>query len=385
MSHNVKVINRFPINDNPGQKNQILRLILLTGSGKKMTATAESIKKIGVIGAGSWGTALANLLAEKGYDVTLWAYEKEVAQDILSHRENKLFLPGIDLSPNLTPSNDLEAVVTNHSFLVLVAPSHTMRAVATRTAAFIQPDTIIVTASKGIEDGTYLTMFGVLQESIPALDPDNIVVLSGPSFAKEVAEKVPTAISVGGKNNEIAGLVQHVFATDCFRVYVNDDPIGLELGGAVKNVIAIAAGFVDGMGLGLNTRAALITRGLAEIRRLGIHMGANPHTFSGLSGVGDLILTCTGDLSRNYTVGKQLGQGMTIEEIQNKRRTVAEGVRNTKSVYHLAKKLGIELPIINEVYRALYKKSPPEDAVKRLMTRALGHETSELDTPPGTL
>lgn len=344
-----------------------------------MNKKAENIKKIGVIGAGSWGTALANLLGEKGYVVDLWAYEKEVVADIINHRENKIFLPGVKLSARITPFNDLGMVVADNEVILVVVPSHTMRNIALQMAPVISKTAVVITASKGIEDETYLTMFGVLRESIPDLKEENIVVLSGPSFAKEVASGVPTAISVGAKGLDAAVLVQHVFATESFRVYVNDDPIGLELGGAVKNVIAIAAGFVDGMGLGLNTRAALITRGLAEIRRLGMRMGANPHTFSGLSGVGDLILTCTGDLSRNYTVGKQIGQGMTIEQIQNKRRTVAEGVRNTKSIYRLACKLGIELPIINEVYRALYEKSSPSDAIKRLMTRPLGHETSELE------
>ncbi len=344
-----------------------------------MDKTMEEAEQIGVIGAGSWGTALANLLAVKGYKVDLWAYEEEVVQDIISHRENKMFLPDIALSPNLLPSNDLKKVVRNNKILLVVVPSHTMRDMGTRMAPYIDKDTIVITASKGIEDGTYLTMYGVLKEVLPSLNPDNIVVLSGPSFAREVAMKVPTAISVGAKNNAVATRIQHIFATDYFRIYVNEDPIGLELGGAVKNVIAIAAGFVDGMGLGLNSRAALITRGLAEIRRLGMHMGANPHTFSGLSGVGDLILTCTGDLSRNYTVGKQLGQGISLADIQNKRRSVAEGVRNTKSIYHLAKKLGIELPIINEVYRALYENSTPKNAITRLMTRPLGHETSEID------
>lgn len=337
------------------------------------------VQKIGVVGAGSWGTALANLLAEKGYAVDLWAYEPEVKHDILKYGENRLFLPGIKLSGNISPTNDLETVVISNTTLLIVVPSHTMRQIATSIGEYMLPDTIVITASKGIEDGTYLTMMGVLCESIPFLNEEQIVVLSGPSFAKEVANKVPTAISVASKNIDIATHIQHVFATDYFRVYVNDDPIGLEIGGAVKNVIAIAAGFVDGMNLGLNTRAALIARGLVEIRRLGMKMGANPHTFSGLSGVGDLILTCTGDLSRNYTVGKQLGQGMTIQEIQDKRLTVAEGVRNTKSVYNLAKKLKIELPIINEVYKALYENSTPADAIERLMTRRLGHETSELE------
>ncbi|MBF0241507.1 MAG: NAD(P)-dependent glycerol-3-phosphate dehydrogenase [Desulfamplus sp.] len=339
----------------------------------------KKVQKIGVVGAGSWGTALANLLAQKGYSVDLWAYEQDVKDDILNYRENRLFLPGISLSENIKPTNDLKSVVSSNTTLLIVVPSHTMRQIATRIKESILPSTIVITASKGIEDGTYLTMMGVIQESIPFLDEEHIVVLSGPSFAREVAQKIPTVISVASKNIEIATHIQHLFATDYFRVYVNDDPIGLEIGGAVKNVIAIAAGFVDGMNLGLNTRAALIARGLAEIRRLGMKMGANPHTFAGLSGVGDLILTCTGDLSRNYTVGKQLGQGMTIAEIQDKRLTVAEGVRNTKSIYNLAKKLEIELPIINEVYKALYENSSPSEAIERLMTRRLGHETSELE------
>ncbi len=343
-----------------------------------MDTQANGQQRMAVVGAGSWGTALANLLALKGYRVDLWAYEPEVKADIINHRENRLFLPDIVLSENIVPSNDLGQVVSSNTMILIVVPSHTMRQVARDMADHMSNDTIVITASKGIEDGTYLTMFGVLEQTLPMLDPDNLVVLSGPSFAKEVACRVPTAISVACKNLAVATRVQHMFATDYFRVYVNDDPIGLELGGAVKNIIAIAAGFVDGMGLGLNTRAAVITRGLAEIRRLGMRLGANPHTFSGLSGVGDLILTCTGDLSRNYTVGKELGQGKTIADIQAKRRTVAEGVRNTKSVYNLSKKLGIELPIINEVYKALYEGSTPENAVRRLMTRPLGNETSEL-------
>ncbi len=336
-------------------------------------------KTIGVIGAGSWGTALANLLGDKGIDVDLWAYEAETVENITKHHENRLFLPGVTLSDRIRATQNLEAVVTNNSVLLMVVPSHTMRSMCQAIAPHIASDSVVITASKGVEDGTCLTMHGVIGEEIPSLDKDKIVVLSGPSFAKEVAQKVPTAISVAAKDTDTAVMVQHLFATDYFRIYVNDDPIGLELGGAVKNVIAIAAGFADGMALGLNTRAALITRGLAEIRRLGLKLGANPHTFAGLSGVGDLILTCTGDLSRNYTVGKQLGQGMTIEEIQRKRITVAEGVRNTKSVYHLAKSLDIELPIINEVYKALYENSTPADAIQRLMTRPLGHETGELE------
>ncbi len=345
-----------------------------------MDKKVDKLKSIGVVGAGSWGTALANLLAEKGYHIDLWAYEKEVVRDIINCRENKLFLPGIKLSEKIAPCENFEELVRTNQMVLVVVPSHTMRDIACRMSRFISDETILITASKGIEETTHLTMSAVLKECIPALSDDMIAVLSGPSFAKEVAKKVPTAISIASKNIETAIYVQHVFATDYFRVYVNDDPIGTELGGAVKNIIAIAAGFVDGMGLGLNTRAAVITRGLAEIRRLGLKLGANPHTFSGLSGVGDLILTCTGNLSRNYTVGRMLGEGVPLKEIQSNRRTIAEGVKNTKSVYNLAKKLNIELPIINEVYKALYENTTPENAVKRLMTRKLGHETGELES-----
>ncbi len=344
-----------------------------------MDKRAKKLKNIGVVGAGSWGTALANLLADKGYSVDLWAYEKEVKQDILTFRENKLFLPGIKLSENIIPSNDLEKLVKENKMVLVVVPSHTMRDIAQRMACWVSDNSILITASKGIEEITHLTMSAVLKECIPSLTDDMVAVLSGPSFAKEVAKKVPTAISIASKNIETAIYVQHVFAADYFRVYANDDPIGVELGGAVKNVIAIAAGFVDGMELGLNTRAAVITRGLAEIRRLGLKLGANPHTFSGLSGVGDLILTCTGNMSRNYTVGRMLGEGVSLQEILKNRLTVAEGVKNTKSVYNLAKKLNIELPIINEVYSALYEGTSPKDAVKRLMTRRLGHETGDLE------
>ncbi len=344
-----------------------------------MHEKAEALKNIGVIGSGSWGTALANLLSEKGYHIDLWAYEKQVKQDIITHRENKLFLPGIKLPDKITPFNDLKKVVEKNKLILLVVPSHTMRSIAEKIACCISGNTVLITASKGIEETTHLTMSAVIKECIPDLTDDDIAVLSGPSFAKEVVKKVPTAISVASKNIETAIYVQHVFATNYFRVYVNNDPIGVELGGAVKNVIAIAAGFVDGMGLGLNTRAAVITRGLAEIRRLGLQLGANPHTFSGLSGVGDLILTCTGNLSRNYTVGRLLGEGTPLKEIIANRLTVAEGIKNTKSVYNLAKKLNIELPIINEVYNALYENTTPKHAVKRLMTRKLGHETGELE------
>ncbi len=240
------------------------------------------------------------------------------------------------------------------------------------------PDSaLIVTASKGIENQTHLTMSGVLAQTLPRIAETRIAALSGPSFAREVALQSPTVVTVASKNLSSATLVQHVFATPAFRVYTHDDVIGVELGGAVKNIIAIAAGMIDGLGLGLNTRAALITRGLAEIRRLGLKLGANPHTFAGLAGVGDLVLTCTGNLSRNYTVGKKIGEGRNLHDILAETRTVAEGVKTAKSVYDLSSELGVEMPIAHAVYYILYEELSPKEAVYQLMTRDLKHELDE--------
>jgi glycerol-3-phosphate dehydrogenase (NAD(P)+) len=333
--------------------------------------------KIGVVGAGSWGTALANLLADKGYIVSLWVFESEVEQQILNERENKIFLPGVKLSDRLMPSGDLGHVVSGKDLLLVVVPSHVMRETSEKFSHFIPDNTLVVSASKGIENITHLTMSQVLRETISHIPENRFAVLSGPSFAKEVAEKVPTLISVASKDPEVASFVQRVFATAYFRVYTNDDMVGVELGGAVKNVIAIASGIIDGLRLGLNTRAALITRGLTEIRRLGTHMGARPDTFAGLSGIGDLLLTCTGTLSRNYTVGKKIGEGKKAEEILSEMRMVAEGVKTAKSVYNLSRKLNVEMPICREIYRILYEDDSPVAAVRRLMTRDLKNELDD--------
>lgn len=333
--------------------------------------------KIGVVGAGSWGTTLANLLCLKGFKIDLWSFEKEVRDQIANYRENKLFLPGFPLSDNLFSSNDIKEVVSGKDLVLVAVPSHVMRETARRFAEYVAKDAIIVSASKGIENKTHLTMSGILRETLPDISESRIAVLSGPSFAREVARKVPTAVTVAAQDSRVAGLVQHVFATPYFRVYTNDDLIGVELGGAVKNVIAIAAGIVDGLGLGLNTRAALITRGLTELRRLGLKLGARPHTFSGLSGVGDLLLTCTGNLSRNYTVGRKIGGGLKLREILAEMRMVAEGVKTSKSVYNLSRKLGIEMPISHETYHILYDDFSPQEAVHRLMTRDLKQELDE--------
>jgi len=333
--------------------------------------------KIGVVGAGSWGTALANLLCLNGYGVTLWAFEEEVREQIQKQRENQLFLPGVKLPPNLTPTHDLAEATAGVDLLVVVVPSHVMRETAAKMARFLSPETIVVTASKGIEIGTHLTMSGILRETLPQLAEGRLAVLSGPSFAREVARSVPTVVTVACRDQAVAEFVQHTFATPYFRVYTNDDLIGVELGGAVKNVIAIAAGIIDGLGLGLNTRAAMITRGLAEIRRLGVRMGANPHTFAGLAGVGDLVLTCTGDLSRNYTVGRRIGEGKKLREILAEMRMVAEGVKTAKSVYNLSCQLEVEMPISHEVYHILYEDLDPQIALHRLMTRNLKNEIED--------
>ncbi len=333
--------------------------------------------KIGVVGAGSWGTALANLLACKGYQIDLWVYEESVREEILGHRENLTFLPDVELPTNLIPHNELSTVVSAKDLILMVVPSHHVRRLAAMMAPYLADNALIVSAAKGIENHTFLTMTRVLAEELPQIPPGNFCVLSGPSFAKEVARNVPTVVTVASSDLEVAQTVQQIFATPYFRVYTNDDTIGVELGGSVKNVIAIAAGIIDGLGLGLNTRAALITRGQTEIRRLGVKMGANPRTFTGLAGIGDLILTCTGDLSRNHTVGKKIGQGQKVDTILAGMNMVAEGVKTSKSVYYLSRKLGVDMPISHEIYHVLYEDVPPKEALFRLMTRNLKHELDQ--------
>lgn len=332
---------------------------------------------IAVIGAGSWGTALANLLATKGYAIDFWVYEEEVRDQIVTYRENRVFLPGISLSERLNPTGDFQQAAAGKDLILMVVPSHLMRSVSQAMAPYMPENALIVSASKGIENHTYLTMSGVLAQTLPHIPASQVAVLSGPSFAREVAMQAPTVVTVASKNPESAARVQQVFATPAFRVYTHDDVIGVELGGSVKNVIAIAAGMIDGLGLGLNTRAALITRGLAEIRRLGLKLGANPHTFAGLAGVGDLVLTCTGDLSRNHTVGKKIGEGKSLSDILSETRTVAEGVKTSESLYNLSTQLGVEMPIAHAVYYILYQDLSPKEAVRQLMTRDLKQEIDD--------
>lgn len=329
---------------------------------------------IGVVGAGSWGTTLAQVLAAQGYRVDLWVFEEELCAAIADTRENTLYLPGYRLHENLLPHNDLKNVVAGHPLLVMVVPSHVYRQVATRMVPFLSPNSVIVSATKGIENETLLTMSGIWEEVLPAKNFIELACLGGPSFAREVIQKIPTAITVAADRLDTARELQKVFSTDYFRVYTSLDKIGLELAGALKNVIALAAGAVDGLGFGHNTRAALITRGLAEISRLGVKMGAHPLTFSGLSGVGDLVLTCTGDLSRNRTVGFQLGQGRKLQDILGEMRMVAEGIKTAQSVHNLARKMEVDMPISEQVYQVLFENKAPNIAVQDLMERDLKHE-----------
>ncbi len=341
------------------------------------TAVDVKTTPIGVVGAGSWGTALANLLAAKGFAVDLWVYEAEVMAQMLEKKENQRFLPGVTLSETLYPCGDLESVVAGKDLVLVVTPSHVTRRTIARCAHAIGPDTAVVSASKGIENRTHLTMSGVLAEIIPGLSADRLAVLTGPSFAKEVARQMATVVTVAASDTNLAAFVQQVFATPYFRVYTIGDRIGAELGAAVKNVIAIAAGVIDGLGLGLNTRAALITRGLVEIRRLGLAMGAQPRTFTGLAGVGDLILTCTGDLSRNHTIGKRIGQGKKLKDLLAEMHMVAEGVKTARSVYNLSRERNVDMPISHAVYHVLYDDMDPKKALHQLMTRDLKQELDE--------
>jgi glycerol-3-phosphate dehydrogenase (NAD(P)+) len=329
---------------------------------------------VGVIGAGSWGTTLAHLLAAKGIEVDLWVFEEELCRIIKRTRENSYYLPGFTLHENLHVHENLERVVYDQDLLLMVVPSHVYRQVAAQMIPLMKPGAIVVSATKGIENETLLTMSGVWNELVPSSGFIHKVCLAGPSFAKEVIRKIPTAITVAADDLEIAQEVQRVFNTSYFRVYTSTDKTGVELAGALKNVIALAAGACDGLGFGHNTRAALITRGLAEISRLGVKMGAHPLTFLGLSGVGDLILTCTGELSRNRTVGFQLGQGKSLEEILGEMRMVAEGVKTTRSAYFLAQRMQVEMPICEQVYQVLYEDKDPRAAVQELMERGLKHE-----------
>jgi len=324
---------------------------------------------VGILGAGGWGTALAILLNSKGYEVCLWEYRPEAAQRLASTRENLEFLPGVKIPPQIEISSDFHWVASGRDIVITAVPSHVLRSVGERLKDVDLRETIIVNVAKGIENQTLMRMSEVLLDTIPELDESRLAVLSGPSHAEEVSRNIPTVVVSASTDIETARKVQHIFMTPNFRVYVNTDVIGVELGGALKNIIAIAAGICDGVGFGDNTKAALLTRGLVEITRLGTAMGANPATFAGLSGMGDLIVTCMSQYSRNRYVGEQIGKGRTLEEVLKGMVMVAEGVRTTKSAYQLAQKYQVEMPITEQVYQVLFQNKNPRVAVSELMCR----------------
>ena len=339
------------------------------------SVTAVELSKIAVIGAGSWGTALANLLAGKeGLEVDLWVREKEVFREIKQKHTNSLFLPGVQLASGLKPASSYEAALNEKQLVLVAAPSHVFRTVLKGLKPYLNPDMSIMMATKGIENDTLMIMSQVAEAVLGSAYLKKFACLAGPSFAKEVALESPTAVTVACGDREHGEKLQRLFSRDFFRVYVSNDVVGMQMGGALKNVIAIAAGVADGLNFGHNARAALITRGLAEITRLGVRMGSNPHTFAGLAGMGDLVLTCTGDLSRNRTVGLKVGKGLSLEEITSHMNMVAEGIKTAKSAYALGKKMDIVMPITKQVYEILYEGKDPRKAVKELMTRDLKAE-----------
>ena len=333
-------------------------------------------RRVGVIGAGAWGTALAWLLGTKGVPVTLWAYESDVADAITTGRTNTLFLPGVELPHTVCATTSLKEASTEVGALVVVTPSHVLRVVMERLKPLLSAEVPLVIATKGIEEETLLLTTQVVEAVMASTDRRRLTVLSGPSFAAEVCQGHPTAVVLAGEDMALVKRLQEIFLTPRFRVYAGEDVVGVQLGGALKNVIALAAGVVDGLELGANTRAALITRGLAEMVRLGQAMGAVPHTFYGLSGVGDLVLTCTGSQSRNHSVGVRLGQGASLDVILKEARTVAEGVRTAAAACGLARRFGIEMPIMQEVSAVLFEGKAPREAVRQLMERATREETT---------
>jgi glycerol-3-phosphate dehydrogenase (NAD(P)+) len=330
--------------------------------------------KIGVIGSGSFGTALGSLLADKGYDVVLWTRSQEMVDSVNGNHRNIRHLPNLVLPDKLTASTSLEDVVIGKDMIVSAPPSHALGEILHRIKDIIPAKIPIVSASKGIENESLRLVSEIFESELPGSFHSQLSYLSGPSFAKEIVSKVPTIVSIASKNEATARKVQEIFSFTYFRTYWTPDVVGVEVGGALKNVIAIAAGVSDGLGFGQNTRAALITRGLTEISRLGIKLGADPMTFLGPSGMGDLVLTCCGEASRNRTVGFRLGKGEKLKEILDSMNEVAEGVKTTMSAKNLSDKMNVEMAITQEVYQMLYEDKDPRLVVKDLMGRDLKRE-----------
>jgi glycerol-3-phosphate dehydrogenase (NAD(P)+) len=330
--------------------------------------------RISVIGGGSWGTAIALIMAEKGYTVPLWVFEEDLPEMINAGRENRLFLPGVKLPRGITATRSLEEAARHADLILFVVPSHVARKVLVELGPSVPKAIPLVILTKGIENESLFLMSEVAEQVLSPTQAANIAALSGPSFAKETVLHHPTAVVLASRNRSVAARAQELINTPRFKVFTSSDLIGVQLGGALKNVIALAAGGADGLGFGTNTRAALITRGLTEMMRLGKVMGADPKTFSGLSGLGDLILTCTGELSRNRTVGYQIGQGKKLQDILNQMKMVAEGVHTTRAACQLARKYGVRMPIVEQIHAVLFEGKDPRQAVTDLMESAAGDE-----------
>ncbi|CDQ19488.1 glycerol 3-phosphate dehydrogenase (NAD(P)+) [Halobacillus karajensis] len=336
------------------------------------------MEKVAVLGAGSWGTALALVLADNGHNVHLWTHRENLAEEINRAHTNEKYLKDVKLPTSIQANHDLKTVVEDAGHVVLVVPTKAMREVCAQLKQVLNQKVIITHASKGIEPGTYKRVSEVMREEIPSNLYEDIVVLSGPSHAEEVSLRQPTTVTVSSEKLEVAEEVQDLFINRQFRVYTSPDLVGVELGGALKNIIALGAGISDGLGYGDNAKAALITRGLAEIARLGTSMGANPLTFSGLTGIGDLIVTCTSSHSRNWRAGNKLGKGHPLEDVLEQMGMVVEGVRTTKAAFQLAQDQGVEMPITSGIYRILFEAAEPRDVVDELMTRIRRHEMEDL-------
>ncbi len=324
-----------------------------------------------VVGAGAWGTALADLLTRNGHDVRLWAYEPDVVESVNRKHENVRFLSGHVLAPGLQATGDIQGAVDGVELVTLATPSHVLRSILRSAARSLPVSAPIVVASKGIEKGTLCLMTEVAEQEIPGA---TVIALSGPSFAKEVVTCQPTAVVVACGKAGAATVAQRAFSSSYFRTYTHTDVTGVELGGALKNVMAVATGIAEGLGLGFNARAALVTRGLAEMTRLGLALGADQSTFAGLAGLGDLVLTCTGSLSRNRAVGVKVGKGRSLDEVLRGKETVAEGVVTAQSARELAAREGVEMPIVDTVNRVLFEGQPARSAIAALMTRELRAE-----------
>lgn len=334
--------------------------------------------KVAVLGSGSWGTALSIVLADNGHDVHLWGRSDEQVNAINENRKNPKYIKNVELPEGVRASTDIREILSEADYVVIVVPTKAVRDVMKSAIPHLREQALIVHASKGIEPETHLRISDMINDELPDGHSHQIAALSGPSHAEEVCLRQPTTVTSSSEDEEAAKSVQDLFMNQSFRVYTNIDLIGVEMGGALKNIIAIGAGMTNGLGFGDNARAALMTRGLAEIARLGMKLGANPMTFAGLSGLGDLIVTCTSEHSRNWRAGKRLGEGVSAKQVEDEMGMVVEGIRTTKAAHQLAEKVGVDMPITSELFKVLFNDKPPKEAVAELMGRVKKHEVEDL-------